>query len=197
MKAGLLTEGANSMSKRPKSLLPLYRTAVAVTAALALVATSASPAAATYYSGGMPSINWNYRVHGVNPTWVEFFDTGNIRWNQRVSSRLGRSNSAAADATAGDYSASWYGLYTPHGIRGVNRTFTLQINARTLRNDFPNSAIYKRQALVTITHELGHGLSMADNPNTSSRSIMKYSDIDSLAVEVPTAYDIAEVARIY
>lgn len=174
------------------------RVTVVGLAILSLIVTSSSPAQATYYEGGMPSIRFNYRTHGINDVWVAHYDTGNIRWNQRVSSAIGRSSSAAADATAGSYPNSWYGEYNSHGRRHINRTFTIRLNSRTLVADFgSNATMLRRQSQVTATHELGHALSLADNPDTRSRSVMKYADIDNLTVEVPQPYDIGEVARIY
>jgi hypothetical protein len=172
------------------------RAAAVVVMATTLIAALGVPVQATYYSGGMPSRTFNYRTHGINDTWVGFYDTGNIRWNQRVNSRIGRSTSAAADATAGSYSASWYGEYDPHGVRGVNRTFTIRMNSRTINLDYSTS---RRPTAIPafITHELGHALSLADNPNTTRSSIMKYSDVTPLRVLVPQPYDIEEVERIY
>lgn len=167
---------------------------IAALAVGVIVATlQAMPASATYLSGGMPSRTFNYRTHGVNSWWVASFDTGNIRWNQRVSSHIGRSTSAKADATAGSYSQSWYGLYSPHGVRGINRTFTIQINSRTLSRD---STDFQKWVWSTTTHELGHSLSLADDPNTSQASIMKHNR-NRTTSQFPTAYDISEVNRIY
>ncbi|MEV4345162.1 hypothetical protein AB0J83_11865 [Actinoplanes sp. NPDC049596] len=159
-----------------------------------LIAATGVPAQATYYSGGMPSRTFNYKTHGINSTWVEFYDTGNIRWNQRVSSHIGRSTSAAADATAGSYSQSWYGQYSPHGVRGINRTFSIKVNSRTLQAAAGSN--YTKWITSTVTHEIGHSLSLADNPNTTQASLMKHSR-NRTTSQLPTAYDIAEVERIY
>lgn len=170
------------------------RLAIVPVAAIALVAGFGAPARADYYSGGMPTRTFNYRTHGINSTWVAFYDTGNIRWNQRVSSHIGRSDSAAADATAGSYSQSWYGNYAPHGVRNINRTFTIKVNTRTLLADAGSN--YQAWVTSTVTHEIGHSLSLDDDPNTSSASIMKHSR-NRTTSQVPTSYDISEVERIY
>lgn len=165
-------------------------------AALALVASSGLPAQAVYLADGMPTRNFNYRTHGVNDTWVSIYDTGNIRWNQHAGARLGRSTSASADATAGRYSESWYGIYQPHRSRS-NRTFTIRLNARTLLDKFGNGRLVAA-GQVGATHELGHALSLAHiGPRHITDSIMDYDDIDDLRVQLPTSYDRSEVERIY
>ncbi|GAA0794756.1 hypothetical protein [Spirilliplanes yamanashiensis] len=164
---------------------------------LALIATGL-PAHATTSGAGMPTTRFLYRTHGINPVWTAYFDTGNIRWNQRVGSTIGRTTSSLNDGTAGSYAGSWYGEYIARGVQPRDRNFTIRLNSRELVADFGNnSTTLTRQSQVTATHELGHALNMADNPNTTSRSIMKYADIDDLRVEVPQPYDISEVARIY
>jgi hypothetical protein len=163
--------------------------------AATLVTVAGEPALATYYSGGMPSKSFNYRTHGINSTWVGYYDTANIRWNQRVSSSIGRSTSAAANATAASYSQTWYGLYTPHGVRNINRTFTIQLNSRTIVAQWGgSSANLTRYSQIIATHEVGHSLSLDDNPNVSNTSIMKYN---WGSTDVPTSYDITDVGNIY
>jgi hypothetical protein len=173
----------------------LVRLAVVLATASALVAVGGAPAWADYYSGGMPTRSFNFKTQGINDTWVGFYDTARSRWNgSGAGTNIGRSSSAAATATAGRYSQSWYGLYTPHGIRGINRTFTIQVNARTLEADAGSN--YTAWVRSTCTHELGHALSLADNPNTSSASLMKHNR-NRTTVGSPTSYDVSEVRRIY
>lgn len=171
-----------------------HRAAAVVTTMVALVAAAGVPARADYSSGGMPTRTFNYRTVGINDTWVSFYDTGNIRWNQRVNSRIGRSTSAAATATAGSYADGWWGLYTPYGRRYVNRTFKIQNNVRTLLRDAGQSRL-AAWSQANCAHELGHALSMADNPANSGGSIMIQGRLDTY--QLPTAYDIREVERIY
>lgn len=187
------------MSRRPDRVRARARVGAAVgvlglTTALVVTAV-ATPASATYYSGGMPTRSFNVKPSGINDTWVGFLDTSRANWNgSGAGTSIGRSSSAAAVFTAGRYSASWYGLYTPHGIRGINRTFTIQVNARTLEAD--SGSNFTKWILSTSTHELGHALSLADNPNTSSSSLMKHSR-NRTTLQKPTSYDVSEVQRIY
>jgi hypothetical protein len=167
--------------------------AVLVTVALVVAGTGVA-AQADYYSGGMPTRSFNYRTEGINDTWVGFYRDGNNRWNTSgARTSIGLNSGAAAWATAGNYSAAWWGLYTPYGIRGLNRTFRIQQNARTLARDAgSNLAEWCRGNSV---HELGHALSLADNPNTTRVTVMDQGVLAT--VRFPMAYDIEEVERIY
>lgn len=182
-------------ARRPRRITFL-RIATAATMALAIIASFGLPAEAVYLPDGMPTRTFNYKTHGINDTWVAIYDTGNIRWNQHAGADLGRSDSAAADATAGEYSESWYGRYEPHGSRS-DRTFTIRLNARTLLAKFGSGRIVAA-GQVGATHELGHALSLAHiGPGSITDSIMDYADIDDLRIQLPTAYDRSEVERIY
>jgi hypothetical protein len=161
-----------------------------------LVGTTGLPAIATYSENGNPTKTFNYRTHGINPTWVSFYDTGNIRWNQRVGSRIGRSASSGNDATAGSYPDRWYGAYLPRNSR-ANRAFTIKMNSGLINQDYTSGQL-STAIPAFITHELGHALSLGHPPsNRDLDSIMDPPDVNSLRILLPTAYDISEVARIY
>ncbi|MEV7870057.1 hypothetical protein AB0P17_29105 [Streptomyces sp. NPDC088124] len=155
----------------------------------------ATSAQATYYSGGMPSRSFNVKTVGINDQWVKYFDTGRSNWNNAgAGAKIGRKSSAKASFTAARYSASWYGMYSPSGSRYINRIFKIQVNARTLDRDAGSK--YDQWVRSTTTHELGHALSLDDNPNTSKASLMKHSR-NRATVQKPLSYDISEVKRIY
>jgi len=70
------------------------------------------------------------------------------------------------------------------------------MNLQTITRDyFHSTEELVRYSRIFITHELGHALCLADNPNTRQVSIMKYSDWGR--TDVPTPYDIADVRRVY
>lgn len=166
--------------------------------ALALAGTLATtaPAYATYYSGGMPKRSFSVKTVGINSEWVKYFDTGRKNWNSAgVGANIQRKSSAKPSYTAGNYSASWYGLYAPSGSRS-NRSFQIKVNATTLWRDTKSIPKYDKWVRSTTTHELGHALSLADNPNTSKVSLMKHSR-DRSKVQTPQPYDKSEVKRIY
>ncbi|WP_234342732.1 hypothetical protein [Streptomyces sp. NRRL B-3648] len=167
-------------------------------AALAVAGTLAvsAPAHATYYSGGMPKRSFSVKTVGINGEWVKYFDTARGNWNRAgVGANIKRSSSAKPSFTAGNYSQSWYGLYAPSGSR-AHRSFQIKVNATTLWRDTKNIPKYDKWVRSTSTHELGHGLSLADNPNTSKVSLMKHSR-DRSRVQTPQPYDKSEVKRIY
>ncbi|MFD7505634.1 hypothetical protein [Streptomyces sp. NPDC059850] len=182
------------MNRRyPRALLTLTSCA-----SLAIVGTLAgsTPAHATYYSGGMPKRTFSVKTVGINSQWVKYFDTGRKNWNTAgVGANIKRKSSAKPSFTANRYSASWYGLYAPSGSR-PNRSFKIQVNARTIDRDTGSISQYDKWVRSTVTHELGHGLSLDDNPNTRKASLMKHSRNRS-TVQKPLAYDKSEVKRIY
>lgn len=164
--------------------------------AVMMVFASVVPAHADYYSGGMPSTKFTVRYVGVNPTWTKHFDDSRTRWNNTSGTgvKIGKSSGAAATMTAARYDQSWYGLYSPSGIRNINRAFTIKVNAKKLSADAGSNL--SKWIDSTSTHELGHALSLADNPNTSKASLMKHSRNRTTVIK-PQSYDISEVKRIY
>ncbi len=181
----------NATNSRPRWRA---RVAAALSAAAALVFIQAAPAMADYYDGGMPGKTFSVRYVGVNTTYTTHFNTARSNWNGAgIGVSITTSSSASATMTAGSYTTqSWYGIYTPSCIRAC-RSFSIQLNAHTITRDSPNVSAWIRS---TATHELGHALSLADNPNTTAISLMKHSR-DRTAVQTPQAYDRNEVVRIY
>lgn len=162
--------------------------------AAALVFTSGVPAHAVYYDGGMPSSYFDFQANTVNSTYQTYFQQAAARWTQSAAqTAIGRVTSSGNNMTAGNYSQSWYGLYTPYGTRGT-RSFNIQVNSRTLIADGGSNST--NWIASTSTHELGHALSLGDNPNTSQSSLMKHSR-NRATVIGPTSYDTQEVNGIY
>ncbi len=170
-------------------------TTLATALTTALVVTGTTAAHADYYDGGMPGRSFNVKPVGINDTWVGFLDTGRSNWNNAgAGANIGRSSSAKAEFTAGRYSQSWYGLYDPSGFRPINRVFKIKVNARTLDRD--SGSRMTEWCRSTATHELGHALSLDDNPNTGRVSLMKHNR-NRTTVQKPQPYDVSEVKRIY
>lgn len=163
--------------------------------ATALTVAGTAVAHADYYDGGMPGRSFNVKAVGINNTWVAFLDTGRGNWNNaNAGVSIGRKSNAKAEFTAGRYSQSWYGLYDPSGFRNVNRVFKIKVNARTIQRD--SGSKMTEWCRSTVTHELGHALSLDDNPNTGRVSLMKHSR-NRATVQKPQPYDVSEVKRIY
>ncbi|MFT9669182.1 hypothetical protein ACMZ5F_22875 [Streptomyces rhizosphaericola] len=166
---------------------------VALTVTLSLGA--ATTAHADYYSGGMPSRSFNVKAVGINDTWVGFLDRGRSNWNgSGAGTNIGRKSSAKATFTAGRYNESWYGLYSPSGLRPINRIFAIKVNAKRLAEK--SGSKMTEWCRSTTTHELGHALSLDDNPNTTKASLMKHNR-NRATVQAPLSYDVSEVKRIY
>lgn len=160
-----------------------------------IVVASAVPAQATYYDGGMPRSHFSFQAQGVNDVWKNYFSRAAQRWsnNTAMDADIGFVTISGNKMTAANYSQSWYGMYTPYGIRSL-RTFLIQVNSRTLIVDGgSNSSLW---IASTSTHELGHALSLADNPSTTRASLMKHSRNRTLIIS-PQSYDVDEVNRIY
>ncbi|MDM7829965.1 hypothetical protein [Cellulomonas edaphi] len=161
-------------------------------AGLLAVAAVQSPAAASYYSGGMPSRTFSVRPVGINDVWIGYLDSARGYWNATAAgTHLTRTSTSKNTYTAGRWSYSWGGRYTPSGS-GSSRTFTIEVNVQYLQARAGDEL--SRWCLSTTTHELGHGLKLADNPSTTKASLMKY-DRDPAKVYKPTAYDVSEVVK--
>lgn len=90
---------------------------------------------------------------------------------------------------------AWYGLYSPTGSRNPSRTFSIKVNTKKLSADAP-AASYWTWVRSSATHELGHALSLNDNPGTTSASLMKHSR-NRATIYLPQTYDKNEVKAIY
>ncbi len=157
----------------------------------------AGTAKADYYDGGMPTPSFNVQYTGVNQAWQQLFDEARNRWNQTKATanlRIERNDKAQGTMTAAQYPRNWFGLYSPAGQRTSERTFSIYVNTITLKAS--SGSHFKEWAASTSTHELGHALSLADNPSTDKPSLMKHSR-DRTTTLAPQQYDIDEVRRIY
>lgn len=155
------------------------------------------PAHADYLEGGMSTPVFSIRTYGVNDTWANWFNGARHRWNDTPTPASIRRTikDVPRDITAGRYDDSWLGNYKYAGTR-ERRTFLIRVNARRLAEEIePGGRGFALAAIGTSVHELGHALSLADNPETSRSSIMKYSK--PLTRTHPYGYDIDEVNRIY
>lgn len=158
-----------------------------------------SSASATYYSGGSGTRKFTVAVTGVNPTWESALIGAPGVWNASgagVSIAVGPSVSKRI--TAGNYpTETWLGLYTPSGTR-ANRSFIIQHNANRISAvDGVSPGTWSQWVRWTTLHELGHALSLDDNPVTSQASIMKYPSASVVPFQSPRPYDIADVLAFY
>ncbi|MFM2412056.1 MAG: hypothetical protein RLZZ587_389 [Actinomycetota bacterium] len=151
------------------------------------------PASAIYYSGGMPSATFSIKPWNYNSTWQSPLNSALASWNATATpANIAKSTSATATLTVSSTSDTWYGLYTPTGIWPF-RSFTIKLNSRRIGADASNLSNFIKSAFA---HEIGHGLSLGDNPTTSSSSLMKHNR-DRNTLYLPQSYDIAEVNAYY
>lgn len=163
--------------------------------AISLVGPGTSPARADYFQGGHGTPQFTYNPVSMNSTWEAHFSTAARYWNQAGSDhnvKISEASGSGSTVTATHSSESWYGYYQAFGTRH-NRTFEIHVNTRTLSRDYGKSSNPRRS---TATHEFGHGLSLADNPDTSRASLMKYNR-NRNSMYKPQSYDIEEVRRMY
>ena len=149
-------------------------------------------ASADYYSGGMSSRSFTVKPVGINDVWIGYLDTARGYWNSSgAGAHLTRTSTSKSTYTAGRWNYSWGGRYTPTGS-GSSRKFAIEVNVQYLEDRAGDDLT--KWILSTTTHELGHGLKLADNPSTTRSSLMKYSR-DPAKVYKPTAYDVSEVVK--
>jgi len=186
----------------------MQRRILPVLAALTIAAlVLATPASATYLSSGSGTNVFSVYHYPANPTWETYMDHARICWNA-TSTTTGTSisqtssSSAIKKIQAGSWSTTWTGLYSPSGSR-ASRTFLIQLNADRIawiRETYPGSVSFGTWAAWTACHEMGHALSLADNPSgyTSLTSIMKYPvSWATTLYSTPRTHDINEVASYY
>lgn len=128
---------------------------------------------------------------GVNQTWAAPIVDAMSTWNGTSTPvYISFSSSSPNTLTAASYSDTWYGLNTQsNGIY----TFKIQLNSRTINRDATNFYNFVK---ATTVHEFGHCFFLADNPNTTSASIMKYSTNFNVTT-TPQTYDINDVNTAY
>jgi hypothetical protein len=163
-------------------------------AGLLSVLVAPTPASATYWSGGMPSAAFSIQPYSYNTTWQPNLDRALTNWfNTPTPANIFKSSSSPSWLEAGQFADTWYGLYTAWGPRDSSRYYRVRLNSRTIAADASNFANFVTSCFV---HELGHGLSLADNPSTTSASIMKHSRNRNTMI-TPQQYDIDDVNAIY
>lgn len=112
-------------------------------------------------------------------------------WNNAIPGEVNIYLNKKANNTiySGSYADSWIGYYSYYTKKGKTYKFNIYLNDRLLANQSNN---YKQSTLV---HELGHALSLADNP-PGVQSIMRY-DRNRNTMIVPQQDDINGVKSFY
>lgn len=189
-------------------------TALAFITVCAASLTLAAPASATCLRGGLGFTNINSQLINVQGSsfdyWIRILQASNKNWNDLgAGTRMGIASSSAGRVAPGEYDASWGGQYIPEGTRGYNAGFRIEINAKTIRKYYPRSVTPSADHWnrVIMAHELGHALSMDDDPGnlpSGQYSLMKYPNFvgpfydqfrDWGYYNTPTGFDRNEVIR--
>jgi hypothetical protein len=152
------------------------------------------PASATYDSGGMPTASFSIRPYNYNDLWQPNLDRGLRNWfNTPTPANIYKSSTSRSWLEAAPFADTWYGLRTYWGSRDSSRYFRIRLNSREIAAHATNFGNFVTSCFV---HELGHALSLADDPKTSSASIMKYNR-NRNTMTTPQQYDINDVNNIY
>lgn len=176
-----------------------------VTVFVASSGTSAATAALSdyYTSAGVGNNTFaTYIATNINETWRGYVRYGITAWNGTYSSTgtalaTTTSSTSIRKAGIGNLPSGWLGSYSYGGTR-ANRSFQITIDATQIINSPDRTASIGAFAQYASMHEFGHALSLKDNPNTTSTSIMKYRYANwSSPYQSPRTYDIANVASIY
>lgn len=162
-------------------------------------------ASAEYYSGGSGTNAFAIYHYPANPTWQSYMNHGPACWNATgTGTSISRTTNSSAikKMQPGTWNTTWTGLYTPSGNRS-NRAFLIQLNASRItwiRDNYPNSVPFATWARWTACHEVGHALSLDDNPSgqTYNTSIMRFPLTSVTALyTTPRIYDINDVNAFY
>jgi hypothetical protein len=175
-----MTDHVSPLRTRPRRLRA-GAVAVAITIALTSLI-GVAPASATYQGTLCNGLGtWRVKPWNYNSTWQTPMNDGWSTWNASAKLNIIKDSGVTSAVTVGSYSADWYGYYTynSNGVRSI------QMNSRTINLAATNFTNWVRS---TFTHELGHGFCLADNPSTSSSSLMKHTRNRS-TVYVPQTYD--------
>lgn len=159
---------------------------------------TATRAHAEYWDGGMSTASWTSSNYSYNQQWQPGMDQAVSNWNfTDTPVNIRKSSLAKGTIVAKQFNHSWYGLYTAYGPRNSSRTFTINLNSRTISAaQRSKGGTMKNWVTAIFVHELGQGLSLKDNPKTPQLSIMKYRNNWSFITK-PTAYDIKDVNSFY
>ncbi len=177
--------------------------AAALVLAVVGLGAPASGALSDYYLAAGSGTNvFSVKFTGaMNSTWRGYLQSGVSAWNSTYST-TGTVISTTSGATnkslrLGSLPSGTIGQYEYGGSR-ANRTFVITVDANRIIDSPNRIASIAAWARFTAMHELGHALSLKDNPATSSASIMKYKPMSWTGVYAsPRAYDKNAVASIY
>ena len=143
---------------------------------------------------------YSNQQYGWPTTYIPIRDATSSQYTQVVKNSIKAWNNAVPGVKfylsknapnviySGNYKNNWIGYYSYYTRKGKTYKFNIYLNNRLLSKKSYN---YKQSTLV---HELGHALSLADNP--SAKSIMRH-DRNRNVLIAPTEDDKAGVKKHY
>lgn len=159
---------------------------------LTLIATSVS----SINAYELQNYGWNSTSipikYDLNSEYAPVIEASIKAWNNvHPKIKIYYSSKASNVIYIGEYEESWVGCYSYYLNKKKQVTrFNIYINDRLVKSRTSN---YKQSVLV---HELGHALSLADNPGNTKETIMSYSRNRNEMI-TPQADDIAGVKKAY
>ena len=159
--------------------------------------TNAYASGSPYLSYGSPEGIIDVYQYGAGSTWNTAMTQARTNWHNATSKILfytSANSNNTIQALALD--ATYYGVMIPLSVSGSTlNTFRIRLNSTTIINDAASGYLGNFIQSVLV-HELGHTIWLADNPPTSSSSIMSYSR-NRNTMTSPSSYDIANVNAKY
>jgi hypothetical protein len=150
--------------------------------------------APVYLDCGWPTSEIPIRPYSFGSMWETPLDAGISSWNNAGAEIAFTMDSASNNIVLVDeYPDSYYGQCRVWADGDEATQFEIKMNERTILRDCTNFTNFTQSVFV---HELGHTVWLADNPYTTSPSIMKYST-DKNTIYVPQSFDINNVRAKY
>lgn len=160
----------------------------------AVVFYSATVGAATYLGFGWPKSTIPIKPYSYNDLWQPAMNASLSNWNNAGAKvKFTKDSSSGNKVTAAQFSYSDYGITYQTYSGSTLKSFRIELNARTIAADASNFSNFVQSVFV---HELGHTIWLADNPSTSSSSIMKYTRNRNTMTK-PQTFDINNVKAKY
>lgn len=177
--------------------MPRLARAVAALVATAVVmfVSSAPPASARYYDGGMKSQVFCLQNPSVNSTWLSAINNGRNAWNNHSSfpGSISVYSGCTSYLQVGSYGLSWLGLYSPL-VTGYQ--YRIRLDSANLNNHIgSNGYSFANVVKSTTAHEFGHALKLGDHSNAPS--LLMSSARNRNSVTSPTTYEVNESNSYY
>lgn len=159
-----------------------------------LLISSTTIYAATYLNYGWPKSTIPIKTYDYNDTWQVPMNTAVSNWNNASAKvTFSKDSKSTHTITAAQFDYTDYGINYATYSGSTLKSFRIELNAKTIGADATNFSNFVQS---TFVHELGHSIWLADNPDTTKSSIMKYSR-DRNTMTKPQTFDVDNVKAKY